>query len=118
MNNKAACLTKNQLALMNQIEAGLQSILGITPNLVSAEKPTLATNSSSTFQPTNNMDSRGENENIIAKGSATQIYSLALKLEADGDVKMANRAYQAIVQKYPDSPLATKAIERQEKLAK
>jgi TolA-binding protein len=55
-----------------------------------------------------------ENTNTINNGSSAEMYSLGLRMEQSGNLTLAGVVYQAIVRRFPDSPFATKALERQE----
>ena len=55
-----------------------------------------------------------ENKNTIETGAPAEMYSLGLRMEQSGNVALAEVVYQAIVRRFPDSPFAAKALERQE----
>jgi len=55
-----------------------------------------------------------ENISTINNGTPAEMYSLGLRLEQSGNAALAGVVYQTIVRRYPDSPFAAKALERQE----
>jgi hypothetical protein len=57
-----------------------------------------------------------ESRKTIESGSPAEMYSLGLRMENSGNTALAGEVYQAIVRRYPDSPYAAKALERQEAL--
>lgn len=96
----AKCFAYNESLLFNKIESDLMAALP----------------SPSVDAPNKGPGGNEKYQELIEKGSDAQLYSVAMGLEQAGNVPMANKLYQAIVLRFPQSPYAAKAIEHQEKL--
>lgn len=91
----------NENTLFDKIQSDLNLAFSDQSQVIQAYQPVLNSN---------DYDKQLKNDSDI------QLYSLALTLEREGDLIMADKVYQAIVQRFPQSKFASKSIEHQEKL--